>query len=87
MPISLFIRRVPWHTVQDHGEGYNIQVEICAVLGYYAASCGNSLPTFRGNVSVPSSKAKSPNLRMIGGMKVTVWTTSIRQQPDMVTFV
>jgi hypothetical protein len=25
--------------------------EICALLGYYAASCGNCLPTFRDNVS------------------------------------
>jgi hypothetical protein len=24
--------------------------EICALLGYYAASCGNCLPTFRDNV-------------------------------------
>jgi hypothetical protein len=32
--------------------------EICALLGYYAASNGNPLPTFRENVSVPSSKAK-----------------------------
>jgi hypothetical protein len=29
--------------------------EICALLGYYAASNGNHLPTFRDNVSVPSS--------------------------------
>jgi hypothetical protein len=29
--------------------------EICALLGYYAASCDNCLPTFRDNVSVPSS--------------------------------
>ena len=32
--------------------------EICALLGYYAASCGNPLPTFRYNVSVPSSRVK-----------------------------
>jgi hypothetical protein len=32
--------------------------KICAVLGYYAASCGNCLPTFRDNVSVPSSRVK-----------------------------
>jgi hypothetical protein len=30
--------------------------EICGLLGYYAASCGNCLPTFRDNVSVPSSR-------------------------------
>jgi hypothetical protein len=34
--------------------------EICALLGYCAASCGNCLPTFRDNVSVPSSRVKSP---------------------------
>jgi hypothetical protein len=35
--------------------------EICGLLGYYAASCGNCLPTFRDKVSVPSSWVKSPN--------------------------
>jgi hypothetical protein len=34
--------------------------EICALLGYYEASCGNCLPTFLDNVSVPSSRVKSP---------------------------
>jgi hypothetical protein len=33
--------------------------EICGLLGYYAASCGNYLPTFRDNVSVLSSRVKS----------------------------
>jgi hypothetical protein len=28
----------------------------CALLGHYAASSGNSLPTFRNNLSVPSSR-------------------------------
>jgi hypothetical protein len=32
--------------------------ESCALLGYYAASSGNPLPTFRDNVSVPSSRVK-----------------------------
>jgi hypothetical protein len=32
--------------------------EICALLGCYAASNGNPLPTFRDNVSVPSSRVK-----------------------------
>ena len=36
-------------------------IEICALLGYYAASCGNCLPTFRDKVSVPSSRAKIPS--------------------------
>jgi hypothetical protein len=34
--------------------------EICALLGYYVAACGNCLPTFRDNISVPSSKVKIP---------------------------
>jgi hypothetical protein len=32
--------------------------EICGLLGNYTASCGNYLPTFRDNVSVPSSWVK-----------------------------
>jgi hypothetical protein len=32
--------------------------EVGAVLGYYTASNGNPLPTFRKNVSVPSSRVK-----------------------------
>jgi hypothetical protein len=31
-----------------------IKHEVCALLGYYAASNGNRLPTFRDNVLVPS---------------------------------
>jgi hypothetical protein len=32
--------------------------ENCGLLGNYTASCGNYLPTFRDNVSVPSSRVK-----------------------------
>jgi hypothetical protein len=35
--------------------------EICGLLGYYTASYGNYLPTFRDNVSVPSSRVKIPS--------------------------
>jgi hypothetical protein len=35
-------------------------VEICGLLGNYTASCGYYLPTFRDNVSVPSSRVKIP---------------------------
>jgi hypothetical protein len=31
-----------------------------AFLGYYSASSGNFLPTFRDNLSVPSSGFKNP---------------------------
>jgi hypothetical protein len=32
--------------------------EICALLGYYAALSASSVPTFRDNLSVPSSRVK-----------------------------
>ena len=32
----------------------------CARVDYYAAKSGNSLPTFRDNLSVPSSRAMEP---------------------------
>jgi len=38
--------------------------ENCALLGYYVASGGNSLPTSRNNLSVPSSRVKNPK-RMV----------------------
>jgi hypothetical protein len=41
-------------------------LEICSLLGYYAAYSGNSLPTFRDNQSIPSSrdfkKSKFPRI-------------------------
>jgi hypothetical protein len=33
-----------------------VEREFCALLGCYATSSGNPLPTFRDNVSVPSSR-------------------------------
>jgi hypothetical protein len=36
--------------------------DICALLGYYATSYGDCLPTFRDNVSVQSSRVKSPSI-------------------------
>jgi hypothetical protein len=33
--------------------------DIWALVGYYAVSCGNCLPTFRYNVSVQSSFSDS----------------------------
>jgi hypothetical protein len=34
--------------------------ENCTVLGYYAASSGNSSPTFWDNLLIPSSGFKNP---------------------------
>jgi len=42
------------------------EYEICATLGYYAAYCGNSLPTFRNNLSVPSSRVNKSKILDIG---------------------
>jgi hypothetical protein len=39
--------------------------EICALLGYYTTSCGNCLPTCQENLSVPSSRIKSPSLVLL----------------------
>jgi len=38
--------------------------ENCALLGYYAASNGNLLPTFRDNLWVPSPGVKNPPLKL-----------------------
>jgi hypothetical protein len=37
-----------------------VKTENCALLGYYAASSVNLLPTFRNYLSVPSSGFKNP---------------------------
>ena len=42
--------------------------ENCVLLGYYATSSGNSLPTFRDNLSLPSSRGKNPT-RKLGGLQ------------------
>jgi hypothetical protein len=54
--VSATIYRVSEKCTAKHTES-----EICALLGHYAASCGNCLPTFRDKVSVPSSQIKSPS--------------------------
>jgi len=55
---------IAFETVLENEEEYLSRVisgfpleaaENCALLGYYTASSGNSLPTFRDNLSVPSS--------------------------------
>ena len=39
--------------------------KICTLLEYYTASCGNYSPTFRDNISVPTSRAKSFSSRTL----------------------
>jgi len=46
--------------------GFRCEVnDNCALLGYYAACSGNSLPTFRDNLSVPNSMVKNPRRRIL----------------------
>jgi len=41
--------------------GFRLEVdENCALLGNYAASSGNFLPTFRDKLSIPSSGVNNP---------------------------
>ena len=40
----------------------NCHTEICGLLVHYAASCGNCSPTFRDNVSVPSSRVNGQDV-------------------------
>ena len=58
--------------------------ENCALLGYYAASSGNFLPTFRDNLSVPSPGAKNIFLEPIGCPETSVrnYNYDLRNIPD-----
>ena len=50
-----------YHTIRRHISGEKKpHFEICALLGHYIAASGTSVPTFRDNLSVPSSKVKKP---------------------------
>jgi len=42
------------------------EYEICAIQEYYAAYCGNSLSTFRDNLSVPFSRVKKSRIMYLG---------------------
>jgi hypothetical protein len=57
--------------------------EKCALLGYYVASSGNSLPTFRDNLSIPSSRSRMVvTLRRLG---ITTTRCVITQKSAVVT--
>jgi len=42
-----------------HFKTNHIFTENCALLGYYATSSDNSVPTFRDNLPVPPSRVKN----------------------------
>jgi hypothetical protein len=53
--VASFKITVFWDVTPCRQQSDNI---ICGLLGDYTASCGNYLPTFRDNVSVPSSRVE-----------------------------
>jgi hypothetical protein len=60
-------------------------VEICALLGHYAESNRNPLPTFRDRVSVPSSRVKkSKNMGPTRCPKASVkdYHSTLRNTPE-----
>jgi hypothetical protein len=61
--------------------------EICSLLGYNAASSGNFLPTFRDNVSVPSSRVKKSRPLKMGPIRcpetsVKDYHSTLRYTPE-----
>jgi hypothetical protein len=40
--------------------------ENCALMGFYTANSGNSLQTFRNNLSIPSSRVKNQRSKQLG---------------------
>jgi len=60
-PVVCIRRRIFRREAEEVISGWTVfQDENCAPLRYYAASSGNYLPTFRDNLSVPSSGVKTP---------------------------
>jgi len=55
MNVSSIRINVPWFQTSAAK-----QMGSALFLGYYADSSGNSLPTFRNNLLVPSSRVKNP---------------------------
>jgi hypothetical protein len=56
--------------------------ENCALPGYYVASSGNFVPTFRGNLSVPSSSVKKMGLIACLEKSVRNYHYSLRNNPE-----
>jgi len=52
--------------------------DFCALLGYYTAYSDNSVPTFRNNLPVPSSRVKKSNMN-------SAWTLTQRLCRNVVT--
>jgi len=53
--------------------GFHLEVaENCALLGYYAVSSGNFLPTFPNNISVLSLRFKNPKESLLPQYRVYI---------------
>jgi len=60
----------------------NYKLEVCALLGYYAASSGNFLRTFRYNLSVPYSGFKNPRKKLFRNVCKKLYRYSLRNNPE-----
>ena len=67
-------------TEEKHGKTSVRVEENCALLGCYSASIGNSLPTFRDNLSVPYSGVTS-------GIGITTTYCVIAQKSTVVSII
>ena len=81
--------RVPKPATTHVISGFRREVdENCVLLGHYAVSGCHSLPTFRDNLSVPSSKVKNPKRKpgfLLRGLYNEEfgrwWVSAVRCQP------
>jgi hypothetical protein len=59
-------------------------IETCAVLRYYAPLSNSSIPTFRDNLSVPSSRVKKSKKKafFLDFLAVYNWTDMLSRNVD-----
>jgi len=57
--------------MRSHTKARIAKIIFCALLRYYAAQSGNSLPTFQDNLLVPSSGVKKSKREKTAWLKFT----------------
>jgi hypothetical protein len=64
--VNIETRPVGW-TIRDSnpGKDNHFSVDICALLGYYAAHSDNSVPTVWDNLLFPYSRVKKSNFLIL----------------------
>ena len=76
---TVFRRGTPCSLEQCEISGFRHKADAnCALLGYYTACSVNYLPTFRDNLSVPSSRVKKPWILTLEGSTTKRWVTAQR---------